>query len=903
MKGAGFPYAIDGLLLKLFVARFRIAAIESLMSGGGIALTVFNKDIVFCHPWRSYQARILAELDYHLKNRHLHLVAPPGSGKTVLGLEVMLRLDEPTLIIAPTLAIRNQWIERFVESFLQVSQQPDWISTDLRNPSTVTVTTYQTLHSVLKGEDLEAFFAAFDAVNFKTIILDEAHHLRTSWWQSAITFRDRLEEPNIVALTATPPYDVGQREWNNYIQLCGPIDEEIYVPELIREGDLCPHQDYVYASVPSPEEAGMIAQFHRSVDALVGHLLSNQEFLELLEGHPWIQTPEECMDELLGSPAYYSSLLLFLRNAGSEGWQMGLEIIGGDEKNIPEFSLVWLEELLNGLLYKDSYYDGDHPVLKPVRLELSRIGAIERRTVSLRSSHTIQQTLVKSVTKLKSIEEIVSFETGQLGSSLRQVILTDYIHKEDLPTTVDDEKPLVRLGVAPIFERLRRTVGSDTRLGVLTGSLIIIPATAWPTLADLALNSGVELSSVPLVQDEEYLQIDVGSNRQKVTSLMTEVFTRGEIQVLIGTAALLGEGWDAPAINSLVIASTVGSYMLSNQMRGRAIRAQTGNPDKTAAIWHLVCIQPVMEAGGPDQIALERRFHSLIGLDAELPRISSGIERLHLAKNPDSGSIVELQNHTTLQRAMNRTSLRRRWQQAVGNAERGERKEELVTKRKRVPKPFVYAATVKSLVIVGAAVFFETAREIMGPFPFNISKERLLIAFLVGIVLASPYLWKSGKAMIRHRSLERSMIQAATAVYTTLFHAGLLSIPLTENRIRTEGGESVSCSLDQGTIHEQTIFLKAMQELLDPIENPRYLLVRKSKLLFIQRRDFHSVPEEIGRKKEYAEFFLKEWNHHVDHASLTYTRTPEGRKELLVARLAAMSAIFLDKSERMSVWR
>ncbi|WP_233505426.1 hypothetical protein [Sporosarcina sp. BI001-red] len=91
--------------------------------------------------------------------------------------------------------------------------------------------------------------------------------------------------------------------------------------------------------------------------------------------------------------------------------------------------------------------------------------------------------------------------------------------------------------------------------------------------------------------------------------------------------------------------------------------------------------------------------------------------------------------------------------------------------------------------------------------------------------------------------------------------------------------------------------------MLDPIENPRYLLVRQSKLLFIQRRDFHAVPEEIGRKKEYAEFFLKQWNHHVDHARLTYTRTPEGRKELLVARLTAMSAIFVDKSERLSVWR
>ncbi len=70
----------------------------------------------------------------------MHLVAPPGSGKTVLGLEVMLRLNKPTFIIAPTIAIRNQWAERFVDLFLQNNQRPDWISTDINDPAFVTIT-------------------------------------------------------------------------------------------------------------------------------------------------------------------------------------------------------------------------------------------------------------------------------------------------------------------------------------------------------------------------------------------------------------------------------------------------------------------------------------------------------------------------------------------------------------------------------------------------------------------------------------------------------------------------------------------------------------------------------------------------------------------------------------------
>ena len=67
-----------------------------------------TQPIKFKYKWRDYQRRVLDELNKHLEDDHLNVVAPPGSGKTVLGLEVMLRINEPTLILAPTLAIRNQ---------------------------------------------------------------------------------------------------------------------------------------------------------------------------------------------------------------------------------------------------------------------------------------------------------------------------------------------------------------------------------------------------------------------------------------------------------------------------------------------------------------------------------------------------------------------------------------------------------------------------------------------------------------------------------------------------------------------------------------------------------------------------------------------------------------------------
>lgn len=113
-------------------------------------------DARFKFPWRPYQARVLEEVEAHLSDRHLHIIAAPGSGKTVLGLEVMRRLGAPSLVLAPTLAIRDQWADRFVSLFLpDVEGLPTWIFKDIRAPSWMTISTYQGLHAAYTGSASE----------------------------------------------------------------------------------------------------------------------------------------------------------------------------------------------------------------------------------------------------------------------------------------------------------------------------------------------------------------------------------------------------------------------------------------------------------------------------------------------------------------------------------------------------------------------------------------------------------------------------------------------------------------------------------------------------------------------------------------------------------------------------
>ena len=72
----------------------------------------------FHGTWRSYQARVLQNVSRYLSDDKIHIVAAPGSGKTTLGIELIKRLSANTLILAPSITIREQWAARIQEDFL-----------------------------------------------------------------------------------------------------------------------------------------------------------------------------------------------------------------------------------------------------------------------------------------------------------------------------------------------------------------------------------------------------------------------------------------------------------------------------------------------------------------------------------------------------------------------------------------------------------------------------------------------------------------------------------------------------------------------------------------------------------------------------------------------------------------
>ena len=108
------------------------------------------KALKFQFSWRSYQEELLKNFDAHIEDNHFHVIAPPGSGKTILGIEILRRIGKKALVLAPTLTIRDQWQDR-LQSFFTDDEPFLGVSMDIKNPSDITFVTYQSLHSFYSG--------------------------------------------------------------------------------------------------------------------------------------------------------------------------------------------------------------------------------------------------------------------------------------------------------------------------------------------------------------------------------------------------------------------------------------------------------------------------------------------------------------------------------------------------------------------------------------------------------------------------------------------------------------------------------------------------------------------------------------------------------------------------------
>ncbi|MCC5845358.1 MAG: DEAD/DEAH box helicase family protein [Verrucomicrobia bacterium] len=891
----------------------------------------------FQKTWRPYQQRVLEELESHLGDGKLHVVASPGAGKTTLGIEVFRRLGQPALILSPTRSIRDQWVDR-LRDFLPPDQPfpPEGVSVDLREPGVFTSITYQALHSwhredaaaescedegeedeeggeteSLRKDEIQRLSRQIASRGIRTLILDEAHHLRQEWWTALAAVLDEVPDITTVSLTATPPFDVTGAEWRRYVELCGAIDTEISVPELVKAGTLCPHQDLVWLVKPREKARLLLRRQEERVDVLIERLRNEGALRDAVRAHPWSGTEDPPVEEVLEQPELAVALLVFMRETGDPlppGLMRALEL---SAKELPAMDRRWWQVLLHGFLFEKRWISStpDSPLRIRLTKELRAAELLSRRELRIDGLKSQQRQLSLCPSKLDAILDIHHAETRVRTDSLRQVVLVDFIRDEGFAAGAE---PPETLGAWPAFFHLADSTLPETQshCALITGRLMILHRERLDALRALCPEAAVSARDIPCLP--AFVQI-VSPGKARVAEF-TRLLIAGEIRVLVGTRALLGEGWDAPVINSLILGTAVGSFMLTNQMRGRAIRVDPAHPEKCASIWHVATVEPRSPSGMDDVWELQRKFGTFVGLDAHKAEIANGISRMRLRYveddrvhpshlHPDRNNLEMRERLGALEK------WRERWRTAVLGGESERIAPGICAEEPPKFRAMVFTATLKRLILqlLNAWILYTLQFSHSLPRTDRIGNVliMLLILMLVSFLYLLPKTLKLIWLSLRHLPVDGSVRQIALALRDALCECDLLKGPPQRFPVRsqplTDGAHFLH--LQQGDFQEQSLFADCLAEVLGPVENPRYVVAREGRnWAGVRLRDLHAVPSILAQNKSRAEVFLKYWRKRIGESDLHYTRTPEGRRDLVRARARTFATAVTPKAKRVDRW-
>lgn len=918
--------------------------------------------LTFKYPWRPEQKRVLAKLDTYLVDKRIHIVAAPGAGKTVIGLEIFKRFQLKTLAISPTSVVRDQWMERLSDFLPEGHSSADWCSRSLTQTELFTTTTYQGLYSFDKRlskskaeqvqtdtsqcvdtqqgqhDSLQTWFKHHE---IKLLILDEAHHLKAAWWEVLIKLVRDSDDLIIVSLTATPPYDASSVEWSRYMELCGPVDEEISIPELVRSRSLCPHQDYIWMVKTDDSNISSLNRQKESLQSFIEELKSHQELLYILQLHYW-QDPQSPPDVKL---VLYNldecfALLSLLKQQGRplpKHLLMTLEKTADDIQPLDVFD--W-EVLLQ------SFIDGNHyPDVEPVRAFRESLSTLLRgkhllkhRRVSLDNTARRLKAFNKTQERIKGCFDIATIEYANRQEWMRLVVLADYIRDEKYQLALDGlEAPT---GCYPIFHYFIHHLddGLATKTALLTGRLSIIHRALLLKLAK-QLTADRPITSTAYSEHPDYVVLTMPS--QYLSAAFTALHKAGDLQLLIGTRALLGEGWDAPHVNALILATQTGAYVTTNQLRGRAIRIDPEDDLKTASIWHIIAVAPDRTNNALIFQDLNRRFKTFAGIHASELQIESGIERLVFADgeytestatnthSPSSSgsnkpnSFAQRSNQLMVQRLEDDIfNLQARWQNALEKVEKHvfQLGLQMDVSRSTQWNHLTYAFANKShgflpMLRSPIGIGVSTISVLVAAQLSLAAGISPLISAVVGLggmglsllltKVVKDLLWKHRFSKTPEINTRASGIQLSQTGHEELktmrtFAQIVLNALRDTGQIKTTDQSEVNevtvselnlgnfrFSLNGFTRQENDTFLTGLSQLLEPIRQPRYILTLATKP---KAHQIIPVPHILGNNKKNASAFAGQWHKHLpedkEKTTLHWTGSELGQRYLLKARIA-----------------
>lgn len=952
---------------------------------------------------RTYQRQVLDRLTPGSEDAW-HIVAPPGSGKTLLGLLLAMREGGRTLVLAPSTTIREQWARQAAE----LAPDPAAVSTDPQRIAELTVLTYQAVSVTGDGSPFESLararwteelvaagrdqaaaetwlawlavdnprqyrtglarrvvrirrrlarerpeaiaqvlhpnaVALLDRVvdaGVDTVVLDECHHLLDHWALVVAylvgTIRARGGRGVVIGLTATLPDVADGPEYENYTQLLGDVDFEVPTPAVVKEGHLAPYRDHVWFTEPVPAEAAFIREHGARLADLLAQVLSTPDGIRYLEerlqpaapspesgdpGHPSVEALERALSDDL--PLTRSCGVVLRALAPQHPLCAILPPTLFERCTTDDLLTVLARFALTRLL--------PDPQARPQWLFMKRaladFGLLLTDRGLRRGRDPVETTLAFSEAKDRAAVDILHLELdGPDGARVRAAIVTDFVEHGNSRGLVGERAA----GALRVYELVVNDPATAALSPVLlTADRIRVPASS---AAAFAAAIGDDVGAPVRVRDgvgpwRDLEAPGVGSGR--IVAAVSALITAGAVRLAVGTRGLLGEGWDCPAVNTLIDLTTVTTATGTPQLRGRTLRLDPSWAEKVAHNWSVTCLIPADVAldDATEHRRLVRRQGRLLGLSADdaaegrivrglgnaLGRTARGLLARVLAKDPGT-SIGALQAQVRAD-LRPRSLTREQWR--IGEPYRSEEREVLAVRRTSavamIPTGRILAAAAPwaTLSVLGGSAVMTAA--VAGLVP--VDPVGTLVAFgCAGVALVLGGAIRPLTAARRRRADPAGTFRgAAIAVARTLADAGRIP-PIDDTAI------TVSADGDRMRIElagpGRRLVAEAVEELFAPPVSPRFLLrtdradVGRSGSVMavvasLQARDLRratllAVPRMIARRRADAEVFARHWRDQVGSARLIELEGARGLALLAVARSAPR---VLDAAEpRTTLW-
>jgi superfamily II DNA or RNA helicase len=675
-----------------------------------------------------------------------YVVMPPGSGKTVLGLEMARRLGRRTMVLAPNTAVQAQWLAQWKE-FGGAGPHPRPASTDRALSAPVTVLTYQSLtvwdrtaddedvrddasaalaearRAAVRGEDGSDLLDLLHPRGRElveraagsgpwTLVLDECHHLLETWGALCRALVRALGEQTwVIGLTATPRTAMTERQARLHDELFGDCDFLVPAPAVVKEGELAPFQELAYLTAPTVEEdTWIVAERQRFADLQVELLTLRNGSVPFVD---WLRCRlhERRRDRDVAAddggeaaPAGVQLSWLELEHEQPGLARAGLRLAHDGVIGLPTGARLREEHRVSAdahdwAVLLDAYsrehlMTSDHAedarLLVAVREVLPSLGYVLTARGLRSTTSPVDRICALSAAKTAAAVHLLSAESDALGEDLRAVVLCDYEQRTASPpaslaeTAEDRPAGSARLAFLAIA---RSDLGDTLRPVLVTGRTVAVRRADFPAFRTFAPSALTDrLLADPMDGDRSLVTLSagIGWSARVWVPLVTRWLEAGGTQVLVGTRSLLGEGWDCPSLNVMVDLTAAATPAAVTQLRGRSLRLDPERPDKVADNWTVLCVAEDHPRGDADYLRGVRKHQHHLAPGGE-GLIESGIGHCDEVLGPYAPPDREARdgvNARALARTSERDAVRAVW--AVGEDYRGM---ELTSLRLRVEQP------------------------------------------------------------------------------------------------------------------------------------------------------------------------------------------------------------------------